>query len=67
MQFDQIIDTNNILKTVRGLVQICLSKIKVVAKTIEEKDELDRTISEKDASFIKLTEQNNCLKIQIKA
>ena len=48
-------------------MQICLTKLKLLTKQVEEKIDLEYTISEKDdISFIKLTEQNKQLKKQIK-
>ena len=44
-------------------MQICLTKLKLLTKQVEEKIDLEYTISEKDdISFIKLTEQNKQLK-----
>ena len=63
--FDRIIDTNTLLKTVRSLVQICLSKIRILSHSIEEKLDLDKTITEKEQSFIRMTDQNQMLRKQI--
>ena len=60
--FDRIIDTNSLLKTVRSFVQISLSKIKMLSHQIDEKIDLDKTITEKEESFIKMTDQNLQLK-----
>lgn len=54
--FDRIIDTNSLLKTVRSFVQISLSKIKMLSHQIDEKIDLDKTITEKEESFIKMTD-----------
>ena len=66
--FDSQVDTQHILKPTRSLIQICLTKLKLLTKQIEEKIDLDKTPSETkdDDSFLKLTEQNKQLKKQIK-
>jgi hypothetical protein len=45
---------------------ICLTKLKLLTRAVKGKIDLDRTMSDKDESFLKLTEQNQCLKKQIR-
>ena len=56
--FDSQIDTNSILKTLRHFIQMCLTKLFLINRTIQNKVDLNKTLSDKDESFFKLTQQN---------
>lgn len=54
--FDQILDTKSILKTLRSLLQIGLTKLNLVTKEVKERaDHMEKSISENN-DFLKLTD-----------
>ena len=72
MAFDSQVNTQAVLSPIRSLIKIGLSKIKSISQKIHVEKEADKqfdmekSVSDNQDNFLKLTEQNVFLKNQLK-